>query len=350
MAGLDISIVIPVFNEAENLVPLYEALRSAMAGTQYTWEVIFVDDGSTDATAKILEQLHRQDADVHVLRFRRNFGQTAAIAAGFDHALGKIIVTLDGDLQNDPLDIPLLIGKIEEGYDLASGWRINRQDSLSRRLPSRIANWLISLTTGVYLHDYGCTLKALRCEIAKDLRLYGEMHRFIPALAAGLGATIIEVPVRHHPRKYGISKYGLTRTVRVLLDLMTVKFLAGYFTRPGHLFGLCGIVAMLVGSGITVALGVERLLGETGLADRPLLLLGILLMIIGTQFITMGLLAEMLSRIYHETQEKPVYVIKEILSSRSQETTALNSLSASRAASLQILRARREVLQEPRQL
>jgi glycosyltransferase involved in cell wall biosynthesis len=350
MKAPDISIVIPVFNEAESVIPLYQALRVAMKEVKQTWEVIFVDDGSTDSTYKALEKLHSQDECLQVIRLRRNFGQTAALAAGLDNARGSIIVTMDGDLQNDPLDIPLLVGKLEEGYDMASGWRVNREDSLSRRIPSRIANWLISLTTGVYLHDYGCTLKALRREIAKELKLYGEMHRFIPALAASLGATIVEVPVRHHARQYGRSKYGLGRTVRVLLDLLTVKFLSGYSTRPGHLFGLCGIVAMLTGSGITCVLGVLRILGRIGLSDRPLLLLGLLLMIVGGQFITLGLFGEMLSRIYHESQEKPVYMIKTILASADGEPSSTNGRAVNPVASLQVMPALREVLKEPDRL
>jgi glycosyltransferase involved in cell wall biosynthesis len=350
MKDLDVSIVIPVFNEADNIMPLYDALQSAMREVRQTWEVIFIDDGSTDSTYQILERLHAQDESVQVIRLRRNFGQTAAMAAGFDHAKGDIIVTMDGDLQNDPADIPLLIRKVEEGYDLASGWRVNRQDPLSRRLPSKIANKLISITTGLYLHDYGCTLKALRREIADELKLYGEMHRFIPALAASLGATVIEVPVRHHPRKYGQSKYGLSRIIRVLLDLMTVKFLSGYFTRPSHLFGLCGIIALLLGSGITVVLGLERFLGNTVLFNRPLLLLGVLLTIIGTQFITVGLLGEMLARIYHESQEKPVYTIREILQPGGAGFTTVRSRSAKRAVSLQMKRALHEVLREREKL
>jgi glycosyltransferase involved in cell wall biosynthesis len=250
-----------------------------------------------------------------------------------DHARGEIIVTLDGDLQNDPRDIPLLLNKMRDGYDLVSGWRMNRQDSFSRCLISRVANWLISLTTGVYLHDYGCTLKVLRGDLAKQLRLYGEMHRFIPALAANIGATILEVPVRHHPRKFGKSKYGFSRTIRVILDLMTVKFLSGYFTRPGHVFGSLGIVALTVGTIITAELGLERLLGGTGLSDRPLLFLGILLIIVGTQFITMGLLGEMLSRVYHEGQDKPVYVVREILTSQEWEVLPTRNTFTTRAAS-----------------
>jgi glycosyltransferase involved in cell wall biosynthesis len=333
MKNPDISIVIPVFNEVENIRPLYEKLKAAMEETAYTWETVFIDDGSIDGTYKALEELHSQGECIHIVRLRRNFGQTAAMAAGLDHARGQIIVTLDGDLQNDPRDIPLLISKMADGYDLVSGWRMNRQDSFSRCMVSRVANWLISLSTGVYLHDYGCTLKALRGDLAKELKLYGEMHRFIPALAANIGATILEVPVRHHPRKFGKSKYGFSRTIRVILDLMTVKFLSGYLTRPGHVFGSVGIVAMTVGTIITAGLGVQRLLGQTGLSDRPLLFLGILLIIVGTQFITMGLLGEMLSRVYHEGQDKPVYVVRDILTFGDLEVTPIRDSANGRAAS-----------------
>ena len=346
----EISVIIPLFNEVDNIMPLYQNLRAAMNDAGQIWEVILVDDGSTDGTYQVLERLHAQDESIRVIRFRRNFGQTAALAAGLDHAQGEIIVTMDGDLQNDPGDIPLLIRKLEEGYDMAIGWRVDRQDSFRRCLASKIANWLISVATGVSLHDYGCTLKAIRREIAKELKLYGEMHRFIPALAANIGATIIEVPVRHHARRYGLSKYGLDRTIRVLLDLLTVKFLSGYSTRPGHLFGLCGMVAMLAGSSITFVLGMLRIFGSIGLSDRPLLLLGILLMIIGGQFITMGLFGEMLSRIYHEAQEKPIYVIKAILSAENGQSASIKNRPGSRVPSLQVMRAIREVLREPERL
>jgi glycosyltransferase involved in cell wall biosynthesis len=329
----DISIVIPVLNEAETIRPLYEAVKATMSETAYDWETIFVDDGSTDGTYQALEELHSQGEYIHIVRLRRNFGQTAAIAAGLDHAHGEVIVTLDGDLQNDPRDIPLLIGKLIEGYDLVSGWRVNRQDAFTRCILSKVANLLISVITGVRLHDYGCTLKALRRDLAKQLKLYGEMHRFIPALAANIGANILEVPVHHHPRKFGRSKYGLSRTVRVMLDLMTVKFLSGYLTRPGHVFGSLGILAMTVGTVITAGLGLERLLFKTALSDRPLLFLGILLIIVGTQFITMGLLGEMLSRVYHEGQDKPVYTIREILTFREGEALSKTKDSPLRAAS-----------------
>jgi glycosyltransferase involved in cell wall biosynthesis len=331
MKNPDISIVIPVFNEAENITPLYERLKVAMEETAYNWETVFVDDGSTDGTYEALEELHSQGECIHIVRLRRNFGQTAAMAAGLDHARGEVIVTLDGDLQNDPRDIPVLISKMADGYDLVSGWRVNRRDSYSRCAVSRVANWLISWSTGVHLHDYGCTLKALRRDLAKQLKLYGEMHRFIPALSANIGASILEVPVRHHPRKHGKSKYGFSRTIRVILDLLTVKFLSGYLTRPGHVFGSLGILSLTVGIIITTWLGVQRLLGDTALADRPLLFLGILLIIVGTQFITMGLLGEMLSRVYHEGQDKPVYVIREILTFREGEAVSRTEDSTLRA-------------------
>jgi glycosyltransferase involved in cell wall biosynthesis len=311
---MDLSLVIPVYNEADNLRPLCQRICEALAATNWTYEVVMIDDGSTDDSAQILTCLHAEDPHLKVLRFRRNFGQTAALAAGFAYAHGEVIVSLDGDLQNDPLDIPRLVAKLNEGYDLVSGWRINRQDPfLRRRLPSQIANWLISLTTRVKLHDYGCTLKAFRRDVAKELKLYGEMHRFIPALAGDLGARIIELPVTHHPRQRGRSKYGLIRTLWVMLDLLTVKFLSNYATRPSHLFGLCGLLAVLLGGAITLLLGIQKVFFGVRLADRPLLLLGVLLVVIGVQFVTLGLIGEMLARTYHESQEKPIYWIKEVL-------------------------------------
>ncbi len=311
---MDLSLVIPVYNEADNLQPLCQRIHETLTSTNWTYEVVMIDDGSTDDSAQILTRLHAEDPHVKVLRFRRNFGQTAALAAGFAYAHGEVIVSLDGDLQNDPLDIPRLVAKLNEGYDLVSGWRINRQEPfLRRRLPSQVANWLISLTTRVKLHDYGCTLKAFRRDLAKELKLYGEMHRFIPALAGDLGARIIELPVTHHPRWRGRSKYGLTRTLWVMLDLLTVKFLSNYATRPSHLFGLCGLLAVLLGGAITLLLGIQKVFFGVRLADRPLLLLGVLLVVIGVQFVTLGLIGEMLARTYHESQEKPIYWIKEVL-------------------------------------
>jgi len=311
---MNLSVVIPVFNEAGNLGALYQQLKEALCSVEGPVEILFVDDGSTDDTFAVLEQLHREDSTLGVIRLSRNTGQTAALAAGISQAQGEIIVTLDGDLQNDPADIPRLIAKLKEGYDLVNGWRRNRQDPfLTRRLPSMIANWLISLATKVKLHDYGCTLKAYRSEVAKSLRLYGEMHRFIPALASDLGATITEVPVNHRPRCNGNSKYGLSRAIRVILDLLTVKFLSSYSTRPIHVFGFLGLLSSFVGTALLGYLAVERLFFGGALAGRPLLLLGILLMVVGVQFITMGLLGEMIARTYHEGQGKPIYVVGKIL-------------------------------------
>ena len=309
-----LSLVVPVYNEVENLTPLYERVREVLDPTGWTYELILVDDGSTDGSDRLLTDLHAKDQRVKVIRFRRNFGQTAALAAGFHYAHGDIVVSLDGDMQNDPGDIPKLIAKLNEGYDLVNGWRVDRQDPfLHRRLPSQIANRIIGLTTQVKIHDYGCTLKAFRRDVAKNLKLYGEMHRFIPALVGDLGAKITEMPVNHHPRKRGTSKYGLARTLWVLLDLLTVKFLSSYATRPSHLFGLVGLLSFLLGSAITVILGIERIFFSIRLSERPLLWLGILLVVVGVQFISTGLLGEMLARTYHESQEKPVYFIKEVL-------------------------------------
>jgi glycosyltransferase involved in cell wall biosynthesis len=309
-----LSLIIPIYNEAENLRPLCERIRQALGPTGWEYEVVLVDDGSKDGGDQILTSLHEEDSRIKVIRFRRNFGQTAALAAGFAYAHGEIIVSLDGDLQNDPLDIPLLVAKLNEGYDLVNGWRVNRQDPFfRRRLPSHIANSIISLTTGVKLHDYGCTLKAFRGDVAKRLKLYGEMHRFIPALVSDLGGKIAELPVSHHPRRRGGSKYGLARTLWVILDLLTVKFLSHYATRPSHLFGLLGVLASLLGGAITILLGLQKLLFNVQLANRPLLLLGVLLIVTGVQFVSIGLIGEMLARTYHESQEKPTYVVKDVL-------------------------------------
>ena len=311
---MDLSIVIPIYNEVDNLRPLCQRVHAVLAPLDWSYELILIDDGSRDGSSELLAELHAEDDTLKVLRFRRNFGQTAALAAGFEYAHGDVIVSLDGDLQNDPVDIPRLLAKLDEGYDLVNGWRMNRQDPfLSRRLPSQIANKIISLTTRVKLHDYGCTLKAFRRDVAKGLKLYGEMHRFIPALAGDMGARIAELPVTHHARKHGTSKYGLARTLWVVLDLLTVKFMSSYATRPSHLFGFLGLIAVLVGGGITTVLGIQRLLFDVQLANRPILLLGILLLVTGVQLLTTGLIAELLSRTYHESQEKPVYWIKDVL-------------------------------------
>ena len=311
-----LSIVIPLYNESESVIPLKEELDTALNHSlNAPWEVIFVDDGSTDDSLEKLQQIAEADPNhVTVISLRRNFGQTAAIAAGVDHAQGDVIVLMDADLQNDPADIPLLVEKIEQGFDVVSGWRVNRQDNFwLRTLPSRLANWLISLVTGVPLHDYGCTLKAYRREVITGFHLYGEMHRFIPAYASSVGAKIIEVPVNHHPRKYGKTKYGLDRTLKVILDLLTVKFLMSYAQKPIYIFGGTGI--MMIGLSVitVIVLVIRRLTIGEHLIRSPLLLLSVMLFIMGFQAILMGLLAELLTRTYHESQQKPIYTIRNII-------------------------------------
>jgi len=309
---LDISVVIPVRDEAAGLEELHRELTHALAGRSY--EIIVVDDGSTDGSYDILERLHARDARLRVIRFRRNFGQTAAFAAGFAYARGRVIVTSDGDLQNDPADIPELVAKLDAGCDIVCGWRKDRKDAfLSRLMPSMVANRLISWATGVRLHDYGCSLKAFRAEVVKPLKLYGEMHRFIPAIASEQGVTIAEMVVHHRPRRHGTSKYGISRTVRVMLDLLTVKFLLSYSTRPLQIFGLIGLVMGAVGSLIAGYLSYVKLFEDQAIANRPLLLLGILLIFSGLQLVTLGLLAELQARTYHESQNKPTYVIRDVL-------------------------------------
>ncbi len=308
-----VSIVIPLYNEEESIPHLYGAIKEVMDGTGRAYEIIFVDDGSRDKSFALLSELQKSDKRVVVVGFRRNFGQTAAMAAGFDYAEGEVIVTMDADLQNDPKDIPKLLEASKE-YDVVSGWRKNRKDKfLSRRLPSVIANWLISFVTGVALHDYGCTLKAYRSEVIKNIRLYGEMHRFIPAIANWVGATITEVETTHHPRKYGTSKYGISRTVRVILDLITVKFLQSFSTRPIHAFGPAGLLLSGIGFLMALYLSYEKIILGYDIGGRPLLLLAILLLIMGLQLVVMGLLGEMLARVYHESQGKSIYVVKRVL-------------------------------------
>ena len=309
---MTISVVIPLYNEEENVAELHRRVKSAMDGTGKEYEVIFVDDGSTDRTLPLLQEIQSADRNAVVLSLRRNFGQTAAFAAGFDYARGDVIVTLDGDLQNDPDDIPKLLELLPEN-DIVSGWRKKRKDPfLSRRLPSVMANWLISKVTGVTLHDYGCSLKAYRREVVKNLKLYGEMHRFIPAVANWYGVKIAEVETTHHPRLRGKSKYGISRTVRVVLDLITVKFLQSFSTKPLQFFGPIGLLSGLIGLLISFYMTVEKLFLGRDIGGRPLLLLGALLIIVGIQFIGMGLLGEMMVRVYHETQKKPIYVIKKV--------------------------------------
>lgn len=308
-----ISVVIPVYNEEENIPVLHEKLRSVLDRLGDDFEIIYVDDGSTDRTLEILEDLQKNDRHVVVLSLRRNFGQTAAFAAGFDFARGDVIITMDADLQNDPEDIPRLLELIKD-YDLVSGWRKERKDPFfSRRLPSIIANWLISKVTGVRLHDYGCSLKAYRKDIVKNLRLYGEMHRFIPAVASWYGVKIAEVPVKHHPRFKGRSKYGISRTFKVLLDLVTVKFLQSFSTKPIQFFGSMGLLSSLLGFFILLYLTALKFLKGAAIGGRPLLILGVLLVVVGVQFIGMGLLGEMIVRVYHESQRKPIYVLKKII-------------------------------------
>ncbi len=310
-----VSVVIPVYNEEGNIGPLLDELRGVLEGLGRPWEVIVVDDGSTDGTAARLREAAARLPALRVVRLRGNFGQSAALAAGFDLARGELVVTMDGDRQNDPADLPRLLEGLKEGYDVVSGWRRDRQDPFwSRQVPSRVANALISWITGVRLHDYGCTLKVYRREILRDIALYGEMHRFLPALARWVGATVGEIPVHHRPRPSGVSKYGLGRTVRVLLDLVTVKFLMSYWTRPIQIFGLLGLALGGVGALLGFVLSYQRIVQGVPLANRPILLLAVLLVLVGFQFVSIGLLGEMLVRTYHESQRKPVYIVREVIS------------------------------------
>ena len=311
----DLSVVIPIHNESPNIRQLHAELVATLEAWGRPFEIVAVDDGSTDDSFAILAALHAADPRLKVVRFRRNFGQTAAFAAGFAQARGAVIVTSDGDLQNDPRDIPALVDELERGADIACGWRRDRKDTfLTRRVPSMIANRLISAATGVSLHDYGCSLKAFRAEVVKPLRLYGEMHRFIPAIASELGVRIVEREVNHRPRLHGTSKYGLSRTVRVVLDLLTVKYLLDYSKRPLQIFGLVGLLFGGLGAVILLYLLGVKYIGQEGIGDRPLLLLAILLAFTGVQLVTLGLLAEMQARTYHESQNKATYVIRDVLS------------------------------------
>lgn len=308
-----VSVVVPVYNEVDNLRSLHQALTQALGGRAYS--LVFVDDGSSDGSLSVLSELAAEDSGhVRLVELRRNFGQTAAIAAGIDHSDGEIIVLIDADMQNDPADIPNMLEKIEQGYDVVSGWRVERQDRLlTRKIPSRAANWLISRVTGVKLHDYGCTLKAYRREVLQGFRLYGEMHRFIPAYAGSVGARIIEMPVRHHPRLHGKTKYGLERTTKVLLDLFTVKFLISYAVKPIYLFGGTGVALILPSFGVLLFLLVRRLTIGTAVLSSPLFQTSTMLMILGFQSILMGFIAELLVRTYHESQAKPTYSIRRTL-------------------------------------
>lgn len=312
---MNLSLITPVYNEEENLPLLFEAVYKTMQGLGHPWEIILVDDGSYDGSLSVLQVYGQKDPDhIRVVSFRRNFGQTAAIAAGIDYARGDIIVLLDADLQNDPADIPEMLAKLEEGYDLVSGWRKHRKDNaLTRNLPSNIANWIISWVTGVHLHDYGCTLKAYRRPVLEGFRLYGEMHRFIPVFANSVGARITEMPVRHHPRKFGKTKYGLERTVKVILDLFTVKFLVSYSSKPIYLFGGTGGGLMVISSVIMMYLFFRRVFASVSVTFSPLFQTSVMFFILGFQSILMGLIAELLVRTYHESQRKPTYTIRTMI-------------------------------------
>jgi glycosyltransferase involved in cell wall biosynthesis len=314
MSDVELSVVIPIRNEAPSLDELHRELTDTLTRWGRPYELIVVDDGSTDDSFETLARLQALDPRLRVIRLRRNFGQTAAFAAGFDHARGRYIVTMDGDLQNDPADIPAMIAAIERGADIVCGWRKERKDPfISRRVPSTVANAIISAVTGVHLHDYGCSLKIFRAEVVKPMRLYGEMHRFLPAIASEQTSNITEMGVNHRARRHGRSKYGIGRTIRVILDLLTVKFLLSYSTRPLQIFGLIGGTMGLAGALVTAWLGAGRLAGTISLNQhQPLLLLGILLIFTGFQLVTLGLLAEMQARTYHESQNKPIYAVREI--------------------------------------
>ncbi len=310
----DLSVVVPIYNEVESIPLLLDAIATSLIAEQIHYEIICVDDGSQDGSDALLKQQAQTRTDLRAVILRRNYGQTAAIAAGFSHATGKIIITLDGDLQNDPADIPLLMAKLEEGYDLVSGWRKNRQDaSLTRVLPSKIANWLIGRVTGVRVHDYGCSLKAYRAELVADMNLYGELHRFLPALAFIEGARITEISVRHHARRYGQSKYGLDRTFRVIMDLFTIFFMRKFLTRPMHVFGLFGLLALISGTVLGLYLAYVKFAFGESIGQRPLLILAVLLFLSGLQLFSFGLLAELSMRTYHESQGRPIYRVREVI-------------------------------------
>ena len=311
---MSVSVVVPVFNETDNVMPLHMQLGQVLPKLGRPYEIVFVDDGSTDGTYQRLRELADRDPHVKVVRFRRNFGQTAAMQAGIDLAGGDVIITLDGDLQNDPADIPMMLDKLDEGYDLVHGWRKNRQDTfLNRRLPSIIANWLISKTTGFPIHDLGCTLKAIRSDIAKELELFGELHRFIPILAYQRGARCAEVVTRHHPRQFGKTKYGIGRTLRVVLDLLTVKFMLDYVASPIKFFGMIGFWCAGLAALTAAATAGMKFLGGVDMTGNPLLLLTALATIMSVQFASLGLLGEVNARIYYGSQNKQHYAVRELL-------------------------------------
>ena len=309
-----LSIVIPIHNEEPSILPLYDRLTAVLESIQKQYEILFVDDASTDRSFDLLANLVEIDARLKVIRLRRNFGQTAALSAGFDEAQGSIIISLDGDLQHAPEDIPALLGKIEEGYDIASGWRKDRVDNaLTRKIPSRIANWLMAKSSGIALRDFGTTFKAYRAEVLKEINLYGELHRFIPALASFYGARIAEVPIRNTPRVAGDSHYGLGRTFNVMFDILTIKFLLKYFTRPMHFFGRVGLVGLVLGSLALGLIVVKKIAGHDVLAEHgPLMIAGALLIVSGLMMFSTGLLGEVLMRTYFESQGRRIYAVREI--------------------------------------
>lgn len=313
LARPDLSIVVPIYNEVDSIPRLIEAIADSLKDSHLSYEIICVDDGSTDGSVELLREKAKTTPHLRAIFLRRNYGQTPAMSAGFNHARGRVIITLDGDLQNDPADIPLLLAKLEEGYDLVSGWREKRQDAaVTRLLPSKIANWLIGKITGVKIHDYGCSLKAYRSELVADMNLYGELHRFLPALAFIEGARITEMPVRHHARRYGKSKYGLGRTFRVVLDLLTVFFMKKFLTRPMHVFGFLGIISTVAGIILGLYLTIVKLGFGENIGDRPLLILTVVLLLTGIQLFSIGLLGELLMRTYHESQGRPIYRVREV--------------------------------------
>ena len=314
LTPVEISVVVPVYNEYDSLPALVEAVTQVLEGMGCAYEILGVDDGSTDGSSDRLRELAQQYPRLRAVLLRRNYGQTAAMAAGFDYARGSVVVTMDGDLQNDPADIPRLLDRLNEGYDLVSGWRKDRQDNtFTRLIPSKIANWLIGNVTGVDLHDYGCSLKAYRAEVIHDLNLYGELHRFLPALAVIEGARITEMPVIHHPRRFGTSKYGLGRTLRVVMDMLTVYFMKKFLTRPMHVFGTLGLASTVAGFALGIYLTLVKFLGGQDIGDRPLLVLAVVLLLAGIQLFSFGLLAEVMMRTYHESQQRPIYRIREVV-------------------------------------
>ncbi len=307
-----LSIVIPVYNEEESLPAMHAALHAALDPLGKPWEALYIDDGSRDRTPEILREMAALDPHVKIVQFRRNFGQTAAMTAGFEHARGQVVFPIDADLQNDPADIPRMLAKLDEGYDIVAGWREKRQDAyLTKTLPSRIANRLIGRVTGVKLHDYGCTLKAIRADVLKDVHLYGEMHRFLPAFAHLAGARITEMPVKHHARRWGVSKYTLSKTFRVVLDLVTVRFLAAYATKPIYFFGRFSFTSFGIAAACMLWTLVNKFASHVFVKDQPLFLVGIFFAIAGLQFLLFGLLAEMNMRTYYESQGKPTYFVRD---------------------------------------